>query len=281
MGPGLDEDALAAFEPEIPPQHLASDLGCGVRGNVLADHGASNRGGYKKATGTRGSDPTRLEISNHRGAPLSVPADGFRAPVTLTGDRVRLVPLDREHVDALVAVAGDREIWRYFRGGTLVDRPSMERYIEERLRDQRAGMDLPFTVMELPGERPVGMTRFMGIDRENRGVEIGGTWLSRPLWGTGVNVEAKFLMLRHAFEKEGVIRVQIKSDARNLHSQRAIEALGAVREGVLRHQVILPDGFRRDSVYYSILEEEWPAVKQRLEARMARRTDRPAQSPGT
>ncbi len=209
-----------------------------------------------------------------------MPGDGFRSPLKLSGNRGRLVPLEREHADALVAVAGDREIWRYFRGGTLVDRPSMDRYIDEMLRNQKAGTDLPFTILELPGGRPVGMTRFMGIDRENRGVEIGGTWLSRPLWGTGVNVEAKYLMLRHAFEEEEVIRVQIKSDARNLHSQRAIEALGAVREGVLRHQVILPDGFRRDSVYYSILQEEWPAVQRHLEARMTPGTERLNPTPG-
>ncbi|EQD45974.1 GCN5-related N-acetyltransferase [mine drainage metagenome] len=124
------------------------------------------------------------------------------------------------------------------------------------------------------------MTRFMEIDRENRSVEIGGTWLSRPLWGTGINPEAKFLMLRYAFETEAVIRVQIKSDARNLRSQRAIEALGAVREGVLRHQVILPDGFRRDSVYYSILAEEWPEVKRRLVTRISQGNHRPTPAPG-
>ena len=209
-----------------------------------------------------------------------MPGNGFRPPVHLRGDRVVLAPLDPSHAEGLVTAAGDLEIWRYFRGGTLVDRPAMDHYIEEMRRRQEAGTDLPFTILESPGGRPIGMTRFMEIDRENRSVEIGGTWLSRPLWGTGINPEAKFLMLRYAFETEAVIRVQIKSDARNLRSQRAIEALGAVREGILRHQVILPDGFRRDSVYYSILEEEWSGVKRRLETRISQGNHRPTPAPG-
>jgi RimJ/RimL family protein N-acetyltransferase len=220
------------------------------------------------------------QVSN-RGPPTpSVPGNGFRPPLHLRGDRVALVPLDPKHSESLVKVAGEPEIWRYFRGGNLEDRPAMDRYIQEMLRRQEAGTDLPFTILGLPEERPVGMTRFMEIDRENRGVEIGGTWLARPLWGTGINPEAKYLMLRYAFEEEGVIRVQIKSDARNLHSQRAIEALGAVREGVLRHQVILPDGFRRDSIYYSILAEEWPGVKRRLEQRLSLQDPRRPSTPG-
>ncbi len=205
-----------------------------------------------------------------------MPGNGFRPPLRLIGTIVDLVPLSRNHIPQLLTEAQDSEVWKYFRGGPLSDPQIMPRYVEEVLRHQQEGSALSFALWHRAEGRPVGMTRFMDIDRANRTVEIGGTWISRRLWGTGVNVEAKYLMLQYALEEEAFNRVQIKTDVRNLRSQKAIEALGAVREGLLRHQIILSDGTLRDSVYYSILREEWPAVREHLLARLASHRSPPA-----
>ncbi len=132
-------------------------------------------------------------------------------------------------------------------------------------RRQAAGTDLPFAVIQLASGRVAGATRFMEIRPEHRGLEIGGTWYGLEFQRTVVNTECKYLLLRHAFEVLGAIRVQFKADVRNERSWRAIERLGAKREGILRNHMILPDGVIRDSVYYSIIDSEWPGVKQRLE----------------
>ena len=116
-----------------------------------------------------------------------------------------------------------------------------------------------------PNGRVVGSTSYLNISRGDRGLEIGSTWLGRPWQRTGINTEAKYLLLRHAFEDLGAVRVQLKTDARNLQSQAAIERLGAVREGVLRKHMLVRDGHLRDSVMYSVTDDEWPAVKTRLE----------------
>ena len=141
----------------------------------------------------------------------------------------------------------------------------MMRLIDTLLDRQSKGTDLPFTLCTLPNRTPVGMTRFLQIDRENRSVEVGGTWLGRDYWRTPLNTESKLLMLRYAFEVEKVNRVQLQTDLRNVRSQTAIERIGAVREGVLRDHAILWNGYVRSSVVYSILANEWPAVKHRLE----------------
>ena len=186
-------------------------------------------------------------------------------PVTLTGGIVRLVPLSFEHLADLTAAGKEENIWAYMRYG-IVDSPDkMRAMIEDLLGRQAQGTDLPFTVIHLASGKAIGMTRYLNIEISNRAVEIGGTWYTPDFQRTGVNTECKYLLLRHAIEDLGCIRVQFKTDLRNVRSQTAIERIGAVREGVLRNQVILPDGFIRSSVYYSILAEEWPQVKTHLE----------------
>lgn len=189
------------------------------------------------------------------------------APFTLTGQRTQLIPLDRSHLDALLKAAAHPEIWTHF-PWRLDTREAMTAHIEWLLNEREQGDSAPFTIVELSTGRIAGSTRFHTISRANRSLEIGTTWLDPAVWRTGINSEGKYLMLRHAFETWRVIRVQIKTNLSNTRSQAAIERLGFVREGILRHHWILPDGRVRDSVLYSIIEEEWPAVKQRLEARM-------------
>lgn len=191
-------------------------------------------------------------------------------PVTLAGAHVRLEPLAAAHAAGLWAAGDDPEIWRYMPYGPIDSRGKMTAWVDDMLRRQSAGADLPFAVIGLPEQRPIGATRYMTIDRPNRSLEIGGTWLGRDSRRTAANTECKYLLLRHAFEALACIRVQFRTDVRNARSQAALERIGAVREGVLRKVVILPDGHQRSSVFYSILDEEWPAVRGRLESLLAR-----------
>jgi len=186
-------------------------------------------------------------------------------PLTLTGRVVRLEPLSEEHVPALALAGRDPGIWQYMRYGVVDSEDKMRDLVQYLLRQQAKGDDLPFTVFHLADQCAVGMTRYMDIRPADRAVEIGGTWYAPAYQHTAVNTECKYLLLRHAFETLGCIRVQLKTDLRNERSQRAIERLGALREGVLRDHMLLPDGTVRSSVYYSILASEWPAVKARLE----------------
>jgi RimJ/RimL family protein N-acetyltransferase len=201
----------------------------------------------------------------------------FRAPIFLSGRHVRLVPLELGHLAGLVAAAEDPEIWRFMRGGDFRGEERMRARIEEFLARQRAGTDLPFVVLDAASDRPIGATGFMHIERADRCAEIGGTWYARHRWRTAVNTESKLLLLRHAFEVEGCHRVELRTDERNVRSQRAIERLGAVREGVLREHVQLADGGYRTSVVYGMLAPEWPAARDRLAAALAR--GRPAVPP--
>jgi len=194
---------------------------------------------------------------------------GFRPPVTIGGRFVQLVPLERGHGPALARAGRDPAVWRFLRIGPGRTEAEMDALIGELLALQDVGSVLPFAIVALPDRRPVGMFRYLYIDRENRSVET-GTWLDSAVWRTPVNTEVKYLGLRYAFEEENVHRVQLKTDLRNERSQRAIERLGAVREGVHREHYRLRDGTYRTSVCYSVLYAEWPEVKQRLEALMAR-----------
>lgn len=187
-------------------------------------------------------------------------------PVTLTGRRVRLEPLAEAHVPDLAAVGLDPDIWRYMLYGDIDNEEKMLGFVRDLLARQARGTDLPFAVISQESGRAIGCTRYLDIRPRDRGLEIGGTWYGRAYRRTAVNTECKYLLLRHAFEVLGCIRVQFKTDLRNERSQRAIERLGAVREGVLRNHMITPDGTVRHSVYYSILDTEWPTVKARLEA---------------
>ncbi len=186
-------------------------------------------------------------------------------PVTLAGRHVRLEPLAHSHVPDLTAGGTDPDIWQYIPYPPVHEEADMRAWVDDLLARQAKGTDLPFAVVHKDLGRAIGASRYLDIQRPNRAVEIGGTWYAPEHQRTAANTEAKLLLLSHAFETLGCIRVQLKTDERNVRSQRAIERIGAVREGTLRHNVIMPDGFRRSSVYYSVLEAEWPMVKTRLE----------------
>jgi len=192
------------------------------------------------------------------------------APVTLTGSVVRLEPLSEKHVPDLTVAAHDERIWRYMLYVYPDTEEKMLAWVRDILARQAAGTDLAFAVIHLAIGRAIGATRYLEIRPEHRGLEIGGTWCATEFQRTAVNTECKYLLLKHAFEVLGCIRVQFKTDARNLRSLRAIERLGAAREGVLRNHYILEDGGYRDSVYFSILDREWPKIKERLEEMLAR-----------
>ncbi|HEX2863152.1 MAG TPA: GNAT family protein [Deinococcales bacterium] len=183
-------------------------------------------------------------------------------PVTLAGPFATLVPLAEEHAPVLLAAGRDERVWTYMRDRATTPE-AMAAYVGSALADWRAGSALPFVVID-PDGRVVGSTRFMAADRANRGLEIGSTWYSPDVWRTAVNTQCKFLLLEHAFSRLGCIRVELKTDARNLASRAAIARLGALEEGTLRSKVIMRDGYRRDSVYFSILDREWPGVRARL-----------------
>jgi N-acetyltransferase len=191
--------------------------------------------------------------------------DPWKTPVTLQGNFVRLEPLTEAHVLGLAEVGCDDRIWRLMLYGQILTEADMRTWVKQLLASQAAGTDLPFAVIQLESGRVAGATRFMDIRPEHRGLEIGGTWYGLEFQRTAVNTETKYLLLKHAFEVLTAIRVQFKADLRNERSWRAIERLGAIREGILRNQYILPDGVKRDSIYYSIINPEWPEVKSRLE----------------
>jgi RimJ/RimL family protein N-acetyltransferase len=182
------------------------------------------------------------------------------APVTLAGETVRLEPLEHAHAPDLLAAARYDEIWRYLDEPTPQTLADIAKFIDDAARDREAGVRLPFAIVNRAG-RAVGSTSYIDIRRHDRGLEIGWTWLTPAEWGTGTNTETKRLLLAHAFETLGAIRVALKTDARNLRSQRAIEKLGAVREGVWRNHRILSDGHIRDSVFYSFVPEDWRAAQ--------------------
>ncbi len=190
-------------------------------------------------------------------------------PVTLTGKYVRLEPMTMQHVTQLAAIGLNEDIWRFMLYGEVKGEDDIRAWVAEILRRAESGADLPFAVIHLASGRVAGATRYLNIAPNDRGLEIGGTWYGSEFQRTAVNTECKYLLLRHAFETLGTIRVQLKTDSLNLRSQNAIERLGAVKEGVLRNHMILPDGRYRHSVFYSILDTEWEEVKSRLEEMLA------------
>lgn len=188
-------------------------------------------------------------------------------PITLEGAHVRLAPLRADHHAALCEVGLDEELWRWT-ADRVVTPSEMQRYLEQALAAQAAGSALPFVTIERCGGRIIGSTRFAAIEPGDRRVEIGWTFVARPWQRTAVNTEAKYLMLRHAFETWGCMRVELKTDALNERSRAAIVRIGATQEGILRQHALTATGRRRDTVYYSILDHEWPAVKTALEAKL-------------
>lgn len=186
------------------------------------------------------------------------------APITLQGDIVRLEPLALSHVDDLARVAFDADLWRWV-PTQVTNRQELEAYVAEALDEQARGVSLPFAVIEKQGGRAIGSTRYGAISRADRRLEIGWTWYGRAWHRSGVNTESKLLLLRHAFDALGAIRVELKTDALNQRSRNAILRLGAQQEGIFRNHRIIPvTGRIRDTVYFSIIDREWPAVEARL-----------------
>ena len=199
----------------------------------------------------------------------TVPPLNIVAPITLEGSVVRLEPIRREHAALFWQVAKDdlEDIFRWipYPMKTLED---FQRVVEKSFTEQERGESVVFTTIERASGKVIGSTRFMNIDRVNRRVEIGSTWVATPWQRTAVNTEAKYLMLRHAFEVWECFRVELKTDALNEKSRNAIMRIGAKEEGTLRRHVLTWTGRVRDSVYFSILDSEWPEAKKKLEAKL-------------
>ena len=182
-------------------------------------------------------------------------------PVVLRGEGVRLEPLGQEHAQSLYNRGRTPTDWSFLPRACFIDMADTRQWIEEAIA---APDQLPFVILETGKDKAVGSTRFLNILPEHRALEIGWTWLGQEWQRTGVNTETKLLLLSHAFERLGCVRVEFKTDARNLRSQRALERIGATREGVLRKHMIVQGNFPRDSVYFSVIDSDWPQVKERL-----------------
>lgn len=196
-------------------------------------------------------------------------------PVVLEGDVVRLEPLTLGHVPALTEVGLDAELWRW----TLTQLRSpgdIRSYVESALAAATDGAEVPFATVEQASGRAIGSTRFMSIEAAHRRLEIGYTWVARAWQRSAVNTEAKLLLLRHAFGVLGALRVEFKTDSLNEPSRTALLGIGATEEGTLRNHMVTESGRKRHSVYYSVIDEEWPRVQRHLEARLARHAVSPA-----
>jgi len=189
------------------------------------------------------------------------------APVTLTSPDVRLEPLTLAHVPALAAVGTDPALWSWI-PNPITTADEMHAYVLTALDEQQRGAALPFAIVEAARGSVIGSTRFAAIDVRNRRVEIGWTWLARSHQRTRANTAAKRLLLGHAFDALGANRVELKTDALNEKSRNAIGRIGGVQEGILRQHVVCASGRIRDTVYFSILASEWPAVRRRLDERL-------------
>jgi N-acetyltransferase len=189
--------------------------------------------------------------------------------VILDGEFVKLEPLKPEHLDSLCEVGLIAELWRLI--PTQIDsREAMKNYIETALDEQRRGVSLPFVTIEKSSNKIVGSTRFGNIDVKNLRTEIGWTWINPQWQRTYINTEAKLLMLTHAFETWKCIRVELKTDVLNEKSRNAVLRLGARQEGIFRQHVICDSGRLRDTVYFSILDNEWQNVKENLARKLGR-----------
>jgi RimJ/RimL family protein N-acetyltransferase len=188
-------------------------------------------------------------------------------PVVLEGAGVRLEPMGQTHAQGLYNRGRMAADWTYLPRACFVDLADTRQWVEEALEDPAA---MPFVIVETHKNKVVGSTRYLNIRPQHRSLEIGWTWLGHEWQRTGINTQVKTLLLTHAFERLGCIRVEFKTDARNLRSQRALERIGATREGVLRQHMIVQGGHYRDSVYFSVIDREWPEVKERLALLTAR-----------
>ena len=194
-----------------------------------------------------------------------MPTEMMVAPIALEGCHVRLEPLKMAHLAGLAEVGLDQELWRWIPTAVRT-KEEMAAYIETALEEQTRGVSLPFALVEKSSGRTIGSTRYANIDCTHRRVEIGWTWIARNWQRTAINTEAKYLLLKHAFETLGCIRVELKTDSLNERSRAAILRIGAREEGIFRNHMMTASGRIRHSVYYSIIDSEWPDVKARLEA---------------
>ncbi len=190
-------------------------------------------------------------------------------PVTLAGEVVRLEPLNASHAAALAQVGLHPELWQ-LQPEPVQSQDDMQRYVDRALAGQRDGNCLPFVIVRQEDGQIIGATRYMDIALAHKRLEIGGTWLTPASQRSGANTEAKFLLLQHAFETIGIMRVVFKTELSNTQSRQAILRIGGVEEGVFRKHLIAQSGRARDMIYFAILGEDWPAVKARLLARMRR-----------
>lgn len=186
---------------------------------------------------------------------------------TLQGTIVRLEPLVAAHADALFTASRDPAIWRWMRSYPA-SRASFDAWIDDALQAGEAGEEFPFATVRVSDGEPVGSTRFMSLRPDDLGLEIGWTWLGPAAWRTGANVEAKLLMLGHAFDELGCMRVELKTHAENQRSRDAMTAMGAWFEGIHRKHRLVPGIGVRDTAWFSVIDEEWPAVRRRLRARL-------------
>jgi len=195
-------------------------------------------------------------------------------PITLAGKHIRLEPMRPSHARALSEAGRDQAIWSWMPARPL-KAETMDRWLEKAVQAEAQGREYPFVVVRLEDNRVIGSTRYLEVQEDDRTVEIGWTWYTPDAWGGVVNPEAKYLLMRHAFDDWHAIRVALKTDIKNLHSQAAIKKLGARYEGTLRNQRIRPDGSYRDTVIFSVIESEWPSVELRLKQRIEQAPTRP------
>jgi RimJ/RimL family protein N-acetyltransferase len=188
-------------------------------------------------------------------------------PVTLEGLHVRLEPLAKAHLKGLADIGLDEELWQWI-PTPVRTAEEMAAYIEAALDEQERQVSLPFALVEKASGRAIGSTRYGNIDRRHHRVEIGWTWVAREWQRTATNTEAKYLLLKHAFETLGCIRVELKADSLNERSRAAILRIGAREEGIFRNHMITASGRIRHTVYFSIIDSEWPTVKARLEGKL-------------
>lgn len=187
----------------------------------------------------------------------------------LEGGIVVLDPLREEHVPALWTAAQDRRVWRWMLTDAGASQEAFRAWVDAALRAAEARREVPFAVLDARRGTPLGSTRYLSLRPEHRGLEIGYTWLASEAWGTGANAEAKLLLLEHAFEHAGCIRVEFKTNARNERARKALEALPATFEGVFRRHMLVQGGAVRDSAWYAVTDAEWPAVREALARRVA------------
>ena len=193
----------------------------------------------------------------------------WTAPV-LEGRIVRLEPLGLEHEDGLWEASRDPRTWRWLSVVQPRTRESWRAFVQQALDAAAAGTEIPFATISQESGAPIGSTRYLALRPEHRSLEIGWTWLHPSAWGTGANAEAKLLQLEHAFEALGCRRVEFKTDALNERARAGLEAVGAVFEGVHRKHMLVRDGENRDSAWYAVVDDDWPAARARIELRLAR-----------